>query len=126
MHELSLCEALLRQLHDLARRNDAVAVSRVELRVGALSGVEPALLAHAFAVARAGSVAEEAELTLTPSPPRVRCPRCAALEEVPPNRLRCPRCGSTETELVGGDELLLARVELLRRDGSAAGSADRV
>ena len=48
MHELSICQALLDQVENVARDHGARRVSRVALRIGALSGIEPELLEHAF------------------------------------------------------------------------------
>ncbi len=48
MHELSVCEALVDQLRDLAARESAQRITRVLLRIGPFSGVVPELLEHAF------------------------------------------------------------------------------
>lgn len=119
MHELSLCQNLIDQLTDLANRNGAVAVSRVEVRVGMLSGVEAQLLETAYTMARPGTVAETAELVMVVTPPRVSCRDCGAEADVPPNNLRCPACESLATELIAGHELLLDRVELIRDESAA-------
>ena len=47
MHELSVCQALVRQLRDIAREQHAVRITRVIVQIGPLSGVEPELLRHA-------------------------------------------------------------------------------
>jgi hydrogenase nickel incorporation protein HypA/HybF len=116
VHELSLCQDLLEQLTTLAHRHGARAVSRVEVQAGLLSGVEPQLLETAFLLAREGTVAAQAELVMRSAPPRVRCGDCGAEAEAPPGDLACPHCRSLATELIGGDELILARVELLQPD----------
>lgn len=113
MHELSLCQNILDQLADLARRHDAAAVSRVEVEVGELSGVEPQLLAHAFLFAREGTLAADAILTTISIPPRVACFACGGESEASANDLRCAACGSEETSLIGGKDLILARVEMV-------------
>lgn len=118
MHELSLCQNLIDQLTELANQNDAVAVARIEVQVGVLSGVEALLLESAFTLSKLGTVAEAAELVLEVTAPRVLCRTCGAEAEVPPNHLRCPACDSLETELVRGHELILARVELIRDESS--------
>jgi len=112
MHELSLCQALLDQVDSVARQHGAVAVHRISLSIGPLSGVEPDLLAHAYALAKAGTVAENAELELARSPVTVQCADCGAETDVAPNRLRCGVCGANRVALVRGDELLLTRVEM--------------
>lgn len=111
MHELAVCQALLTEVERSARQAGAATVRRVVVRVGPLSGVEPELLARAFEVARAGSIAATAELALQRAPARVRCRDCGSEHEVPPNRLLCGACGSWRTDLRAGDELVLQRVE---------------
>jgi hydrogenase nickel incorporation protein HypA/HybF len=112
MHELSVCQALVDQVLALARQHQAARVDRILLRLGPLSGIEAALLESAYPLAAAGTVAEGAEIEIEPSPVRVRCRTCGQEGEAQPNRLVCAACGDYHTELVSGDELLLARVEL--------------
>ena len=111
MHELAVCQALLTEVQRVARETRAGAVRRVVLRVGPLSGVEPQLLARAFEVARAGSVAAQAELHIEPGAVRVRCLECDTEQDATAQRLVCGRCGSFRTHLLAGDELVLQRVE---------------
>jgi hydrogenase nickel incorporation protein HypA/HybF len=63
-------------------------------------------------VAAAGSVAEDAELILEHMPVKVRCRSCGDESEAVPNRLVCGHCGDYHTDLISGDEMLLARLEL--------------
>ena len=116
MHEFSVCHDLLRQVEDLARAHNARAVSVIHLQIGPLSGIEAALLEQAFTVARAGTVATDAMLTTEALPIQVRCQSCGAVSVVAPNRLVCGACGDWHTELMSGDELLLASVELELED----------
>ena len=113
MHELSLCQNLIDQLNALVRQHGALAVSRVEVQAGPLSGVEPQLLETAFSMAREGTVAETAKLVIESPAPRVVCHDCGAESTVTANNLTCPQCGSVDTTLTGGHELILARVELI-------------
>ena len=113
MHELSLCQNLIDQLNALVRQHAALAVSRVEVQAGLLSGVEPQLLETAFFMAREGTVAETAELVIESPAPRVACHDCGAESTVTANNLTCRQCGSAATTLTGGHELILARVELI-------------
>lgn len=118
MHELSLCQNLLEQLTDLAQRHAAVAVARVEIQVGALSGVEAGLLQSAFGLAKAGTVADAAELITEVTTPRIVCLACGRESETAVNRLCCPACASLDTRLLRGHELILARVELVQADAA--------
>lgn len=112
MHELSVCLALIEQVESIAREHGSNRVERIGLHIGPLSGVEPALLENAFPLAAAGTVAEHATLTIEPAPVRVRCDECGAETDAAPNRLICGNCGGYRTSLTGGDEMLLANLEL--------------
>lgn len=112
MHELSVCEELLGRVRATAREHGARSVGRITVRLGPLSGVEPDLLDRAFGIARAGDYTAGARLVLESAPVRIRCRSCANEAEAAPNRLVCASCGDYHVELVGGDELLLASIEL--------------
>lgn len=112
MHELSVCQGMLQQLEDIARDHNAKAITLVKLQIGPLSGVEPQLLEQAFPIATAGTLAEGAELVTETLPIRVKCRECGAESEATTNKLVCKACGAWQTQLLSGDELLLASVEL--------------
>ena len=114
MHELSVCLGLMQQVESIARERDATRVTRIVLNVGPLSGVEPDLLQHAYPLATAGSIAEEAELVIESSNVVVRCTQCESETTVATNRLLCAACGDFRTRVIAGDELTLMRVELER------------
>lgn len=116
MHELSVCLSLLDQVQSIARDHGATRVERIFLHIGPLSGVEGELLRNAYPLAAAGTLAEGAVLDIEPAPIRVYCTQCGAESDATPNRLLCAACGSHHTRLVSGDELLLARVELVIPD----------
>lgn len=111
MHELSVCLALIEQVERVGRENDADSVSRIVLRIGPLSGVEAGLLRHAWPLARAGTIAEHAELDIVDTDVRIRCTQCDTESTVPVNRLLCSGCGDFRTKVVSGDDLILERVE---------------
>jgi hydrogenase nickel incorporation protein HypA/HybF len=112
MHELSICLSLLDQVERIAREHGADRVERILLRIGPLSGVEAPLLANAYPLAAAGTIAEAATLEIESAPVRVHCTECGAETEAAPNRLLCGDCGGWHTRLVSGDEMLLANLEL--------------
>ena len=112
MHELSVCLALLEEVQRVAAENDASEVTRIVVTIGPLSGVEPDLLRNAYPLAVTGTIAENAELEIEPADIVVRCSECGAESAATPNRLLCGECGDYKTNLVSGDEMILARVEL--------------
>jgi hydrogenase nickel incorporation protein HypA/HybF len=120
MHELSVCQALLQQVTEIAQRESAHRVTCIHLQIGPLSGVVPELLEQAFSIARAGTIAAQAELVSEPQSIRVRCSQCGAESDASVSRLVCGVCGDYRTHLISGDELLLASVELQREEPVAA------
>ena len=112
MHEFAICRALIAQLAQVARDNDASRVSETLLDVGPLSGVVPEQLIGAFSIARAGTVAAEAVLTVAQAPVRVWCAACGLESAATVNRLICAQCGIWRTALRSADELLLRSVVL--------------
>lgn len=126
MHELSVCRALIGEVEAVARRHDGRMVAGIRLVIGPLSGVEPALLQHAFPVAAAGTIAAGARLVIDAAPLRVACDACGALSDAQPSRLICAACGDWRTRLVSGDELMLSSVELVGSIDADAVEAARV
>ena len=114
MHELSVCQALLGQVESIAQEHRAKGVAKIVLHIGPLAGVEPRLLQEAFPIARAGGIADTAELQIEILPIRVHCASCGADSEAAANRLLCGVCGDWHTQLISGDELLLARMEMTK------------
>ena len=112
MHELSICQALLAQVTDIAANRGASAVERIVIEIGPLAGVEPTLLRRAFTLARAGSCAAQAVLSINVTSVTVSCMICGAQSQTTPNRLICNACGGYRTQVVAGNELRLRRVEL--------------
>lgn len=125
MHELSICQALIAQVEAVARERNARRVTRVELGIGVLSGVEPVLLEQAYPLAAAGSVAEGSLLVIEPRAIQVHCSRCGADSQASANRLVCAHCGDWRTELISGDELMLMQVEMDTNDSAAVADIER-
>ena len=116
MHELALCQALIDQVDRVARQKSARRVVSITVSVGPLSGAEPKLLEHAYAVAAAGTVAEHAVLYVETVPVTVRCRSCRAETVAAPNRLLCGACQGWQVDVIAGDEMLLQRVEIETAD----------
>ncbi len=112
MHELAICQDIIMQVEKLAAQHNASAVVKIILDIGPLSGVEKDLLAAAFPIAGADSLAASAELQINVLPVVVRCNLCHTESTVPANSLTCNACGSWQTTLQSGDEMLLKRIEM--------------
>ncbi len=123
MHELAICQALIGQVAEVAREQQAISVTDIYVSVGPLSGVERPLMQNAFPVAAAGTVAREAKLHLQATTIRVCCEECGEESDAAMNRLTCEHCGHWRTRVISGDELMLQRVIL---DGATTGGQAHV
>ena len=103
---------MIGQVERIALEHNARAVDKIVVRIGPLSGVEIPLLHQAYVLARAGTLAENAELVTEPQLIRVACETCGAESTAKINRLLCGVCRDYRTRLVSGDEMILASVEL--------------
>ena len=112
MHELSIAEALVGEVEAAAERERAVAVSRVVILLGALSGVDPEALRAAFPVAADGSRAAEAELIIDEVAARVRCRLCGHVWRADDYAAVCGACGGAEVDFIAGRELHIKALEL--------------
>lgn len=112
LHELSICQALLTQVTEIASDRGASTVQSITIEVGPLSGVEPALLASAFEILRAGGCAAGATLSINATAVKIKCLACGVQSQTAPNRLVCAACDGYRVRIVAGDELRLRRVEL--------------
>ena len=112
MHELAVCQSLMDQVRGIARERGGLTVISVSVRIGPLSGVEADLLRRAFDIARAGPYTGQATLNIECTEIEVACRDCGARGPARPNRLLCPVCESYRIQVLSGEEMLLARIEL--------------
>ena len=112
MHELSIMAEAVRMAVEAAQAAGAKRVTELRLRVGALSGVVPDALQFAFEAMAAGTLAENATLTIEHVPARFWCETC--LREFEAARLfaECPQCNTSSRSLRAGRELELASLEI--------------
>ena len=109
MHELSIASALLDAVREETPGARPVGVG---VRLGAISGVDPDALAFGFDALAKGSDLDGIALTIEPVPHRRRCPECRREFVAGEYDLGCPECGALGTELLSGDELEIAYLEV--------------
>jgi hydrogenase nickel incorporation protein HypA/HybF len=112
VHELAICQALLEQVNHVAVDAGCEHVAKITIAIGPLAGVEPGLIASAFAVMKRGGCASQATLIIESIGVRVECAVCGTHSSATANRLTCSACGGYRTRVVAGQELRLLRVEL--------------
>ena len=112
MHELSICEDLLRLVEAQAGARDCRRVRAVWLEIGALEAVDTEALRFGFEVRSRGTLAEGARLEIRQLPGRACCPGCGDIVDLYRRHDPCPRCGSLCPEVTGGDGIRIERLEV--------------
>lgn len=112
MHEMSLCESVVRILRKEARHRNFRRVKTVRLQVGALSCVMPEAMDFCFRAVTAGTLAENARLELERLPGAAWCMNCGETVEVRERYEACPQCGGYELQVTSGDELRITELEV--------------
>jgi hydrogenase nickel incorporation protein HypA/HybF len=110
VHEYSIVQALMERIEAEAAARGAIAVERVVVQIGELSGVEIELLATAYDTFRERTICERAPLEIKAVPAEWACRECG--EPIARGQaLRCPGCGGP-ARLRRGDEIVLERLEM--------------
>jgi hydrogenase nickel incorporation protein HypA/HybF len=112
MHEVSLCERVLRIIEAEAPVQGFARVNRVCLEVGILAGVEPDALRFGFDVVKAGSIAAHACLDIERVAGLGWCDACAAEVALAQRFDPCPRCGGFALRVLRGDEMRISALEV--------------
>jgi hydrogenase nickel incorporation protein HypA/HybF len=121
MHELAIADSIVAIA---SRHADGRRVAKVEVRVGHLRQVVPDALAFAFQLVAEGTCVAGAELELEEVPVAGRCRACGAEGVLDAFPLQCSGCGSLDLELVSGEELLVASLELEETLTTIGGKGD--
>ena len=105
MHEISLCQSILRIIEEKAAEQPFDKVNAVCLEVGALAGVDPEALRFGFDVVMNDSIASGAKLDIINVVARARCEQCLKELVIQQRFDVCPECGANQLTIIAGDEL---------------------
>lgn len=114
MHEISLVQGLLQQLHDLARENNATRILRVTMVIGPLSGVVVDSFRFGYDILTAeDQLCKGAELVVEIPPVTYTCSACGDQQSTAgPRPEACSRCQDQLLIPEGGDALILQQVQM--------------
>jgi hydrogenase nickel incorporation protein HypA/HybF len=98
-------------VEDEARRRNATRIHGLRVTIGEMAGVDPELFQTAYETFRAGTLCEEAPLTVLRHPAAWTCSGCARpIARGEP--LRCPECGAPAKLDAKSDGLLLESIDM--------------
>lgn len=112
MHELALCQSILRIVEDEARSRHVRRISAVRLEVGELSCASTEAIAFCFGAVTRDTIADGAHLELVRTPGEALCLDCGQRVEIAARHQPCPHCGSPALYICRGDELRVTELEV--------------
>lgn len=112
MHEMSLCEYVLRVIEEQAPVQHYQKVKTVCLEIGALTTVEPAALRFGFDVVTKNSIADGANLEIIRVPAQAWCLQCLKNVAVQQRFDACPDCGGHQLQVNAGESLRIKELEV--------------
>ncbi len=112
MHEYSIVQALLVQCEEIAEANDATKVTKVVVKIGVMSGVEPHLLEVAFNTFKESGVTKGAEFVMNVQPLTIECQACQSVSELEKMHYCCPKCESLDVTVTDGEDMFLMSLEM--------------
>ncbi len=113
MHELSIAMGIVKIAEDETRKAEANKVTKIELEIGVLSGVEISSLEFVWDSAVEGSVLEQAERQINIIKGEGKCADCNTLYPMKNIYDSCPKCNSNLKGVLKGKELKVTRLELI-------------
>jgi len=120
MHELGIAQSVIDAVQAETKRHPGAKPSKVAVRIGELSAIDPDALRFSFEALIRDSELEGMDLEIQVCPRRHRCLDCGTEFDVKDYDFRCSQCGSTCNECISGEELELAYLELEEHEPSTA------
>ncbi len=112
MHELGLCDAMLRKVREIAKENDVEIVNSITVEVGTLSGVVPRFLTDCWTAVTDGTELADTKMFVETVDGEAKCLDCEEVFVADLNNLKCPKCGSDLLAPVSGVTLTIKEIEV--------------
>jgi hydrogenase nickel incorporation protein HypA/HybF len=123
MHEVSICEVLVRAILEELQRLEVrpQRLRRARVAAGRLRQIVPDNMDMAYRACTAGTAIDGSALELRETPAVATCPACGWRGEIRPPFFRCGACESLEVRVESGMELYLENLELETDDDGDPG-----
>jgi hydrogenase nickel insertion protein HypA len=123
MHEAALAQSILKTILDVASRNKAREVLRVEMEVGEICLVNMEQLTFHIGIFAQETIAKDMEFLVKKVETKIKCKECSYFggveyKEIDPDWhyrvpiFGCGRCKSNMTEIVQGKELKIRSIDV--------------
>ncbi len=111
MHELSIADNIINAVKDASQSRGMTVVSKIGIRIGTLSSVDPEALTFGFDILKRDQGWDACALAIESVATGARCRKCNHEFEVADFVFVCPSCESSQCDLLRGQELEIAYFE---------------
>ena len=115
MHELGITQNILDIVRQYVPTEQTADIRKIRLRIGPLAGIVPGSLDSCFTALVGGTDMAQAALEIEQTSLVSLCRDCQKEFEVKQFAFSCPSCDSGNVELIYGNELEIADIELADR-----------
>ena len=112
MHEYSVVQSLIESCEEHASSNNAKKVTKVVVKIGVMSGIEPHLLKEAFELFKEDTICDGCEFIMNIQKVKIECMACGNTQELEKNEYCCPTCQAIEIKILDGEDMFLMQLEL--------------
>ena len=112
MHEYSIVQSLIESCDEQAKSNNAIKVTKVVVKIGVMSGVEPYLLQEAFELFKEDTICDGCEFVMNIQKVKIECLTCKEVNELEKNEYCCPTCRGVDIKIIDGEDMFLMQLEL--------------
>lgn len=116
MHELAITEQILKTALSEATEAGAIRVTRISLKVGQWSTIEPKCVDAYLRILARGTIVEGADLAIESVPVTFECSSCGREYTPEGEGFACPYCNRAAGELISGRELYIESLEVQGAD----------
>ena len=119
MHELSMAEAIVETVLDVAEKNDAQEIVEVTIEVGELTMLNPEQVKFLLGVLAEDTLLEGAEIIIEEVPVEIKCRSCefTGLANTDGSDhylsiVKCPQCDERNVEILTGKECNVKTIKI--------------
>ena len=112
MHEYSIVQSLIDSCEENAKVNNATKVTKVTVKIGVMSGVEPHLLKEAFNTFKEKTICDGCEFVMNIQKVKILCNKCLKESELDKNEYLCPSCEGIDIKVIDGEDMFLMQLEM--------------
>ena len=110
MHELGLCDAMLKMIRGIAEENGLDGINSVTVEIGSLSGVMPNFMTDCWEAVVDGTEYSDTELIVETVMGEAECLDCGKVFEADLESLVCPECGGRKLTPISGRDMTIKEI----------------